>query len=90
MIDWKAMAHHQRYLRKQSEALEITLKRQLWDQQDRRVRLADENGRLQRALSDIQFDLINCPEAASSQSCEHLKDAIRIVNAALAGLPPPS
>ena len=39
--------------------------------------------RLQQALSDIQFDLINCPEAAGSRACEHLKDAIRIVNRTL-------
>lgn len=38
---------------------------------------------LEQALSDIQFDLINCPEAAGSRSCAHLKDAIRTVNAAL-------
>jgi hypothetical protein len=47
-----------------------------------------ENKRLLRALSDIQFDLINCSEAAGSRSCEHLKDAIRQVNKALKPYPP--
>lgn len=41
MIDWKAAAHHQRYLRKQSEQLEITLKRRLWSEHDARVRLVN-------------------------------------------------
>jgi hypothetical protein len=46
--------------------------------------LIDERDRLHQALCDIQFDLINCPEAAGSRSCEHLKDAIRIAKETLA------
>jgi hypothetical protein len=40
--------------------------------------------RLLQALSDIQFDLINCHEAAGRNACAHIKDAIKIVNRALA------
>lgn len=35
------------------------------------------------ALKAIRFDLINCHQAAGRDACEHLKDAIKIVNAAL-------
>lgn len=49
------------------------------------LRLAmSENERLREVLSSIQFDLINCHQAAGRNACEHLKDAIRIVNTALA------
>lgn len=39
--------------------------------------------RLRQALSDIQFDLINCHQAAGRDACEHIKDAIKIVNRTL-------
>lgn len=39
--------------------------------------------RLRQALADIQFDLINCHQAAGRSACEHIQDAIKIVNRTL-------
>lgn len=38
---------------------------------------------LRQALSDVQFDLVNCHQAAGRDACEHIQDAIKIVNRAL-------
>jgi len=46
-----------------------------------------ENQRLTDALAGIQFDLINCHQAAGRNACEHIKDAIVIVNRALLAQP---
>lgn len=47
------------------------------------ISLVTEVRRLRYALSDIQFDLINCHQAAGRNACEHIQDAIKIVNRTL-------
>ena len=49
-LDWKEIARHQRHRRKLSEALEVTLKRRLWAEHDKR-------GRLVNAMADILMDI---------------------------------
>lgn len=47
--------------------------------------LREEIARLRQALADIQFDLINCHQSAGRDACEHIQDAIKIVNRTLTG-----
>lgn len=70
LIDWKAMAHHQRYLRRLAERHEVDLKRRLGAEHDKRVTLVN-------AMSDLLPRIVDygwCCEGigAHAEDCPYI------------------
>lgn len=70
MIDWKAVAHYQRSMRRQSERLEITLKRRLGAEHEKRVALVNAMSELLPRIVDYGW----CCEGigAHAEDCPYI------------------
>ena len=87
MIDWKQVAHHQRFRRRLAELDVINVKRRLWEQHEARVTLVNAMSELLPIIagngdpSGTDYCLICERDGVHANDCPYIR-ALDAVNAA--------